>query len=80
VRRACTAACLKTSQLYEFNQNASYLSEKLRYRLDTLAYDCVVPKPRGNLGEPTSAVVRPILEFPRGQGINGSCSRKPEAS
>ena len=40
----------------------------------------VVPKPSGNLVELTSAVVRPILEFPRRHGMNGSCSRKSEVS
>jgi len=39
-------------------------------------HDCLVPKPSGNLGDPTMAVVRPILEFPRGQGNYGSCRRK----
>jgi hypothetical protein len=39
----------------------------------------VVPRPSSSLGEPTMPVVRPILEFPRGQGMNGSGSRKSEA-
>jgi len=30
----------------------------------------VVPKPSSSLGEPTVFIVRPILEFPRGQGMN----------
>jgi hypothetical protein len=38
----------------------------------------VVPTPSGSLGEPTMAVLRPILEFLRGPGANGS--RKSEAS
>jgi len=38
----------------------------------------VVPEPSGKfgqLGKPTVAVKRPILEFLRGQGINGSDSQ-----
>ena len=39
-----------------------------------------MPRPSGSLGEPTMAVDRPILEFPRGQRMNGSGSRKLKAS
>jgi len=45
-----------------------------------LCNSTVVPRPSGSLGEPTMTVVRPILEFPRGQRMNGSGSRKSEAS
>jgi len=36
---------------------------------------CSVPSRAVSLGEPTVAVVRPILEFPRGQGMNRSDSK-----
>jgi len=36
---------------------------------------CSAPSRAISLGEPTVAVVRPILEFPRGQGMNGSDSQ-----
>ena len=39
----------------------------------------VVNRPSGSLGKPTVAIVGPILEFPRGQGTNGSGSQKSEA-
>jgi len=42
--------------------------------------DCLVPKPSSNLGKPTMAIVRSILEYPRGQGNYGSCNRKLKAS
>ena len=50
------------------------------YSLHSVVYEGVVPRPSGSLGEPTMAVVRPILEFPRGQGMNGSGSRKSETT
>ena len=35
---------------------------------------CSAPSRAVSLGEPTVAVATPVLEFPRGQGMNGSDS------
>ena len=40
----------------------------------------IMPRPIGSLSEPTVSVVRPIIEFSKGEGMNGSGSGKSEAS